>query len=73
MKNLLSRMLNAAHRFTGFNFVIFKICLLSIGILLGTYFANFFRSWILILWIIAVITIISMWIITFRNMKSPKN
>ncbi len=73
MKNLISRMLDAARHFTGFDFVIFKICLLSIGILLGTYFAIFFQSWIVIVWIVAVLTIVILWIITLRNMRNPKH
>lgn len=66
-------MLDAARRFTGFDFAIFKICLLSIGILLGTYFANFFQSWIVIVWIVAVLTIVILWITTLRNMRKPKH
>lgn len=73
MKNLIPRMLDAVRHFTGFHFAIFKICLLSIGILLGTYFATFFHSWIMIVWIIAIVAIISMWIITLRNMRGPKS
>jgi len=56
MSNLITSLLKAARQFTIVDFGAFKICLLSIGILLGTYFSNFFSANISIIWIIAIIT-----------------
>lgn len=73
MKNLISRMIGAAHHFTGFDFAVFKISLLSIGILLGTYFASFFHAWIIPVWVIAGVSAIILWILVLRNMRGPRN
>ncbi|WP_321519423.1 hypothetical protein [uncultured Bacteroides sp.] len=56
MSNLTTSLLKAAHQFSIVDFGAFKICLLSMGILLGTYFSNFFSANISIIWIIAIIT-----------------
>jgi hypothetical protein len=73
MKNLISRMLGAARHFTGFDFAVFKICLLCTGLLLGSYFAPFFHAWIIPVWILAAISAVSLWIIILRNMRGPKH
>lgn len=55
MNNFIKNLLNAARRFTATDFAVFKICLLSIGILLGSYFSCFFQNYVSVLWIVAVI------------------
>ncbi len=54
MSNLIKNLVNAARRFSGMDFAIFKVCLLTIGILLGAYFSDFFTKYILEVWIIAI-------------------
>lgn len=56
MKNFINKLVNAAHQFTGLDFAIFKICLLTIGILLGAYFSVFFLKYISIIWVVAIVT-----------------
>lgn len=69
MKNLLTRLLEAARCFTIIDFAIFKLCLLSFGILLGTYFAVYFREYIAVVWIVAAICAIYMYIQVIRYFK----
>jgi small multidrug resistance family-3 protein len=73
MKNLISRLLHAAHHFTGFDFAVLKISLIFIGILLGAYFSNFFQTWIVVVWIIAITSLAAILIITIRKTKEPKD
>lgn len=61
MGNVIKNLIEAARHFTGSDFAIFKICLLSIGILLGSYFSSFFMQYTLIVWVVAVITLV--WLI----------
>ncbi len=72
MANFISRMLDVAHRFTAFDFAIFKLCLLSIGILLGTYFWDFFLRFLTEVWIIAVIALIYLLVQTFSNLPKKR-
>lgn len=58
MGNLIKNLIDAARRFSGFDFAALKLYVLSIGILLGTYFSCFFREYIVVIWILAVITFI---------------
>ncbi len=69
MKTLLNRLMDAAHRFTAMDFAIFKICLLCMGILLGAYFSSFFHAYIVIVWIVFVVTWLSMLFLVGRYMK----
>lgn len=56
MTNVIKKMINAAHNFKAMDFAVFKICLLSVGILLGTYFSIFFQNYITLIWVVAVLT-----------------
>lgn len=56
MKTLIDRLLNAARKYTVWDFGFFKILLLSAGILLGAYFHEFFDGWIAVVWAVFVIT-----------------
>lgn len=60
MDNWITRLMKAVRLFSVFDFAIFKICLLSIGILLGIYFADSLLQFISAIWFIAVITIVYM-------------
>ena len=69
MNTLLARLMQAVRYFTAFDFAIFKICLVSIGILLGVYFADFFLQFSSALWFIAIVTVIYMWVQTIKCLK----
>lgn len=56
MSNIIKNLTNAARHFSSADFAVFKICLLSIGVLLGVYFFGFFLRHLLVVWGIAVIT-----------------
>lgn len=73
MNNFITNLMNAARKFTVTDFAIFKICLLAIGVLLGTYFSSFLTEHILIIWIIAAITYVILMIQVIRYYKKSKN
>lgn len=72
MKKLILRLLEAARHYTAVDFGIFKICLLSVGILLGTYWAKFFLKYRSIVWIIAILALVIVLIETIRYMKRSR-
>lgn len=63
MSSVIKNLLKAARHFSGTDFAIFKICLLTIGILLGIYFYSFFIEYISIIWVIAILS----WLILMFN------
>lgn len=69
MKKFISNLVDAARRFTGLDFAIFKLYLIAVGILLGAYFSDFFLNYISVVWIIAFVTWFLMLFITFRYYK----
>lgn len=69
MSNLIKHLVDTARHFTGADFAVFKICLISIGILLGSYFGAFFLEYISFIWLIAMITWGILIIRVFRNYK----
>lgn len=70
MSNFIKNLIESAHHFTGLDFAVFKICLISIGILLGSYFSCFFMQYTLIVWVIAVISLV--WLLN-KTMQYYKN
>jgi len=52
VKNFLDRAMRAARKFTMWDYAFFKTALVSLGILLGTYFSEFFSDHTLFLWIV---------------------
>lgn len=56
MNNLITRLMQAVRLFSVFDFIIFKICLLSIGILLGIYFAGDLSPFSSAIWVTAILT-----------------
>jgi hypothetical protein len=56
MGTILERLLKAARKYTIMDFACLKITLLSFGILLGAYFANFFLSHSALFWVIFVVS-----------------
>lgn len=74
MANVIKKLIASAHHFTGADFAVFKICLIFIGILLGSYFRDFFMQFTLIVWVVAVISLV--WLINqtirYYNIKSKE-
>lgn len=66
MGNLIKNALSAAHKFTMLDFAVFKIYLISIGVLLGVYFFPFFLNYLPIVWVVAIVSLI---IVMFRLIR----
>ncbi len=65
MKRFIEKTMNNAKRYTLFDYTVLKITLVSAGILLGTYFSEYFSSNILAIWMLFIITYIIMLYRTF--------
>ncbi len=72
MNNVIKNLVNAARHFTATDFGVFKICLLAIGILLGSYFSLFFLKYITLVWIIGIAAWIILIIQIIRYFNNPK-
>lgn len=70
MKNLINKMLNAAKKYSIWDFGCLKIALISLGILFGTYFSQFFLRNVSIMWAIFIVTFV--WIL-YRTFKKFTN
>lgn len=66
MKEFINQVLKSARNYTVWDYGILKISLTSLGILLGTYFSQFFIKNILWVWIVYLISFI---FITFKTFK----
>jgi hypothetical protein len=58
MKKLIDKLLNAARKYNLWDFGFFKITLISLGILLGSYFSQFFLKYISVVCVIFIVTLI---------------
>ncbi len=67
--NIITKLRNAASRFSVTDFAVFKICLIVIGVLLGAYFSAFFMRHIAVVWIVAAVTYIAIMIRLIRNYR----
>ncbi len=67
MKKLIDRSLKAARKYNVLDWAVFKFCLISLGIILGTYFAIFFRSILPIVWIFFILTYVWIMLKTFTK------
>jgi len=56
MSKFIQRLLKVARKYTVMDYVFFKITLVSFGILLGTYFAQFFLSFTSFLWVVFIVS-----------------
>ena len=65
MKNLIEKLMDKARRFSVLDYAIFKITLLSAGVLFCTYFSSFFLSVIGLVWIVFVVSYGYMFYISF--------
>lgn len=70
MKNLINKLLGATKKYTVLDYGLLKITLISLGILIGTYFSNFSSNHTSLLWIIFIISYI--WII-YRTFIKHRN
>ncbi len=56
MNTFINRILKATGKYTIVDFAFLKTALLALGILLGTYFTEFFSGYTSLLWIIYIIS-----------------
>lgn len=61
MKSLVDKAMQAVKSFNVWDYGYFKLCLLSLGIILGAYFSPFFLNNIIAVWIIFIVT--DIWLI----------
>ena len=69
MRQLINRAMRAAKRYTLWDYACLKITLVSLGILMGAYFAKFFLSYTSLLWIIFLVSYLC---IIFRTFIAHK-
>lgn len=55
MNNLLNKLMSGTKKYSVLDFGMLKFALLFVGILLGTYFWEFFSQYLCIIWILAII------------------
>jgi uncharacterized membrane protein len=65
MKGFMDKAFHAGRKYTALDFAIFKLCLISLGILAGAYFAHFFLNLTTLLWIIFILSYIFVMYRTF--------
>ena len=65
MKNLIQKLMDKARNFSALDFALFKITLLSAGILIGTYLSSFIMPVIWFVWVVFVISYLYMIYISF--------
>ena len=56
MKSFIDKGFGVVRKYTLFDWGVFKWCAISAGILLGTYFAQFFIQYINIVWVTFAVT-----------------
>ena len=54
MRDFITSAMQATKKYTVLDFALLKICLVTIGILLGVYFTVFFAKYILTVWVAAI-------------------
>lgn len=62
MKKLIKQLYATTDRFTIYDFILFKVVLISIGVLLGFYLKDFLHGWIIAIWAIGLIPYIILFI-----------
>ena len=68
MRNFLNRLLESARKYTIMDYACLKITLISLGILIGAYFSKFFLSYTSLLWIIFIVSYITIIYKTIKHM-----
>jgi len=61
MKGFIDKALNAANSYNVWDYIWLKSTLIFLGILVGTYFAQFFIQYISVVWVVFILTAI--WIV----------
>ncbi len=67
MKKFIEHVLKATRKYNVMDWSILKVCLIALGIILGTYFASFFRTILPIVWIILILTYVWIMLKTFTT------
>ena len=65
MFNFIRKMIEAANKYTFWDYFFLKTTLLSLGMLIGTYFSNFFINYTFFLWAVFLITYVCIMYRTF--------
>lgn len=65
MEKWINKLFEATKQYTVVDFGFLKLCLISIGILFGVYFSQFFSSYLSIVWIIFIVSYIFIMYKTF--------
>lgn len=61
MTTFIQKALKSTQRYTIMDFALLKIALVSVGILLGAYFADFFLNYTILIWVIYILSFL--WIL----------
>jgi hypothetical protein len=61
--------MQATKQYTTLDFALLKICLVTIGILLGVYLTVFFTKYILVVWVAAIISYVWIMYKTFISYR----
>ncbi|MCG8401922.1 MAG: hypothetical protein MJA84_10015 [Firmicutes bacterium] len=56
MRAFINKVLGAAGKYTVWDFTFLKITLLSLGIILGAYYGDFFLRYIFFLWVVFIVS-----------------
>jgi small multidrug resistance family-3 protein len=56
MRAFINRVLDATGKYNAWDFAFLKVCLVSLGVLLGAYYAKFFLNYTSILWVVFITT-----------------
>ena len=56
MRDFINSVMQATKKYTVLDFALLKICLVTIGILLGVYFIVFLAKYILFVWVAAIVS-----------------
>lgn len=70
MKNIVKSLLESARRFGIADFAVFKLCLIATGVLLGTYFCDFFAQHLIWVWSFAVLSLIMVFARLLINLRN---
>ncbi|OEF97072.1 hypothetical protein BHF68_05585 [Desulfuribacillus alkaliarsenatis] len=65
MRSWMNEIFESTKQYTMLDFSFLKICLISLGILLGVYFSELFLSYIFIVWTIAIVSYVFIMYKTF--------
>ena len=68
MKAWIEKVYGTTKNYSMLDFGILKICLFSIGVLFGVYFIHFVSTYLILFWILAIITYLYIIYKTFRDL-----